>query len=200
MIGKRFYADTETTGTDPKRNGIIQFTAIVTIDGVEKGRLDLKIMPFTEDAIEDKALEINGITREELFSADRLIPKMAHAEIVKFLGKWCNKFDKKDKYAWYGFKAAFDSDFTREFFAKCGDTYFGSWLGGSTSRITSETSRHNKGRTPKGVRPLSLVSRALRVVVAKASFTLWPVGTHDALALKVSLYAIKLVVAKCSAV
>lgn len=125
---KRFYSDTETTGTDPKRHGLIQFTGIVTIDGVEKGRINLQITPFEGDLIEDDALEHNGITREELNSLDRMSPKQAVQAINDFLGQWVDKFDKFDKYQWYGYKAAFDSDFTREFFYKNGDKYFGSWF------------------------------------------------------------------------
>lgn len=125
---KKFYNDTETTGTDPKRHGIIQWTGIMFIDGKEVDRIDLAIRPFPEDVIEDEALEANGITREELASPDRLTPKEAYRQIVKFLGKHIDKFNKKDKAFWVGYNAKFDGDMTREFFAKNGDVYFGSWF------------------------------------------------------------------------
>lgn len=125
---KKLYSDCETTGTDPKLHGIIQFSAIGTIDGREVDRIDIKIQPFTNDVIEDTALEVNGVTREELFASDRLTPKAAHAMIVAFLGRYCDKFKREDKFFWMGYKAAFDADFVREFFIKNGDTYYGSWF------------------------------------------------------------------------
>jgi DNA polymerase III epsilon subunit-like protein len=124
----KIYVDTETTGTDPKKNGIIQWTAIALVNGVIKGRINLKIQPFKDDVIEDTALEVNGLTREELFTPDRLTPQQAHKKITDWLGQFISKFDKLDKAFWLGFKAQFDSDFTREFFYKLGDKFFGSWF------------------------------------------------------------------------
>lgn len=126
---KKLYVDAETTGTDPKKHGLIQFSAVAVVDDVRVGSINLNIMPFTGiDEIDDGALEHNGVSREELFSGDRLIPKEAHYQICAFLGQFVNKFDKSDKFIWLGYRAGFDADFAREFFLKNGDSYYGSWF------------------------------------------------------------------------
>lgn len=128
MSIKRLYNDCETTGTDPKDHGLIQWSAIVTIDGEVVDSLSIEMQPFPDDAIEDDALEANGITREDLLSSHRLTPMEGYRQIVRFLGKHVDKFNKKDKFFWIGYNAHFDADFTREFFNKNGDVYFGSWF------------------------------------------------------------------------
>lgn len=125
---KRIYVDSETTGTDPQQHALIQFSAVISVDGVAKEELNLAIRPIEGKVIEDTALEVNGITREELFAADRITPRDAHLVITKLLAKYVNKYDKKDKFIWLGYRAGFDSDFTRKFFDDNGDTYFGSWF------------------------------------------------------------------------
>lgn len=126
---KRFLVDTETTGTNPKLNGIIQLSCMAQIDGVLQTKfLDMKIQPFPNDVIEDTALEVNGITREELFSEDRLKPKVAFLRLLEFLATYVDRYDKTDKLHFVAFRAGFDSDFIREWFAKNGDTYYGAWF------------------------------------------------------------------------
>lgn len=129
MIIKRLYIDTETTGTDPKRNGLIQFSCIAYIDSVPvSDGLNIRLQPFPNDVIEDSALEVNHITREELFKDDRMTPKDGKRIIDQYLAKHVEKFDTKDKFMFVGFRAGFDSDFTRAFFDKCGDRFYGSWF------------------------------------------------------------------------
>lgn len=124
---KVIWNDTETTGTE-KEHGLIQWSAKIFIDGVEKDKIDLKIQPFKDDKIEDSALEANHTSKDELFSSDRFTPKVAHQAIVGLCARYVDKFDKKDKFIWKGFNSRFDMDRTRDFFTKLGDTYFGSWF------------------------------------------------------------------------
>ena len=63
---KILWVDTETTGTDPGKNGIIQLAGVLEINGHEISSFDYKIRPFADDVIEDTALAVNGFTREEL--------------------------------------------------------------------------------------------------------------------------------------
>ena len=73
---KILWVDTETTGTDPGKNGIIQLAGVLEINGHETTRFDFKIRPFADDVIEDTALAVNGFTREEL--AGFMPPHDAH--------------------------------------------------------------------------------------------------------------------------
>lgn len=125
---KRLYNDCETTGTDPERHGIIQWSAVITIDGKQVDRISLAMQPFKGDEIEDDALAANGITREELFSNDRLTPEEGYTELIRFLEKHVDKYNRADKYFWIGYNADFDARFTRKFFLKMEDEYFGSWF------------------------------------------------------------------------
>jgi DNA polymerase-3 subunit epsilon len=50
------------------------------------------------------------------------------AEFQKLLGKYVDKYDKTDKLYFINFGAEFDSEVLRQWFAKCGDDYYGSWF------------------------------------------------------------------------
>jgi DNA polymerase III subunit epsilon len=123
---KVMYLDTETTGVDPKINDIVQLAAIIEIDGREMETFKMNCHPFDWNAVEDKALEVNRITREDLETFPA--PVQMHTALTKVLGKYVNKYDRMDKLTIAGQKADFDAGFLREFFFKNGDQYYGSWF------------------------------------------------------------------------
>lgn len=122
---KALYFDVETTGTDPVKHDIIQLAMLVETDGLIVGELELKIQPHNYDTIEQAALDVHGITIEEMRTF--LQPQEALKQLLAFWGKFINKFDKKDKFTPIGYNGRFDLDFLNQFFLKCGDKYFGSW-------------------------------------------------------------------------
>lgn len=122
---KALYFDVETTGLDPVKNDVIQLAMIVEVDGLVVGELELKIQPHDYDNIDQAALDVHGITLEEIKTF--LPPKEAHKQIVVFWEKFIKKFDKTDKFTPIGYNGRFDLDFLSQFFIKCGDKYFGSW-------------------------------------------------------------------------
>ncbi len=123
---KMCYIDTETTGLDAKRHGIIQIAAIMEIDGEVVDRINLDIRPSSCCACDAKALEISGKTLEEIkgfpHEADQF------REFCAWLGKYVEKFDKTDKAFFCGYNSPFDVEFMRAFFERNGDKYFGSWF------------------------------------------------------------------------
>jgi DNA polymerase III subunit epsilon len=122
---KEIYIDTETTGLDPCENGIWQIAGMIIV-GEKVAPFNYKMKPFHKDKITDQALEMSRMTEDEMRNlAD---PKAVHAEFLNLLETCVNKFDRNDKYIFYGYNAKFDSDFLREWFGKCGDKYFGSWF------------------------------------------------------------------------
>lgn len=132
---KKFYIDTETTGVDAKKNGLIQLSAVAVIDGIRKATFDEMIQPFPTDEIEQSALDVNHVTKEELFQArdmftrrERQTPDTAFKMFANWMGRFVNKFDRTDKAFFVGYRVEFDANFVREFFSKNGDTYFGSWF------------------------------------------------------------------------
>ena len=124
---KLLYLDCETTGIDPTINDIWQLAYIIEIDGVVVEECEMLIRPDNMNAIDDKALEIGGITREELEKIDYNIAD-AVADLKKSWAKFIDKFDRDDKFVIVGYYVNFDAQFLREMFVKVGDRYgIGSW-------------------------------------------------------------------------
>lgn len=125
-IAKLILIDTETTGLDAERNGIIQIAGSVRVGGKEVDSFNWQIAPLPNDVIEPGALAVNGHTAEIIKTWPN--PAQVKKEFESLLAKHCNKFDKSDKFHWVGYNADFDMRFVRAWFSKLGDSYFGSWF------------------------------------------------------------------------
>lgn len=127
---KLFFVDTETTGTDKIKNGIIQIAGKIIFfeNGVYllKEKFNFTVRPFPNDIIEPKALEVNGKTKEEIMQYET--PLTVYRKIILMLEKYCDKFNKTDKFTFVGYNSPFDFGIMWEWFVKCGDNYFGSWF------------------------------------------------------------------------
>ena len=129
-MSKLFFYDLETTGTNPGRHGIHQISGEIVIDGKSVETFDFKVQPNPKAQIEDAALAVGGVTREQIMA----YPPMGqvYTQLVTMLAKYVNKYDKTDKFHLVGYNnRGFDDNFFRGFFLQNGDNYFGSWfLGG----------------------------------------------------------------------
>lgn len=123
---KRIFVDCETTGTDPKKHGLVQVSALIEIDGVIEDQLDFLMSPHDGAIIEDSALTVIGATRNDI--ARRPDATVVHVEFTRRLKQYVSPYDKTDKLLWVGYNAQFDVSFMREWFARCGDNYFGSYF------------------------------------------------------------------------
>lgn len=124
---KLFFFDLETTGVKYWKNGIHQISGAIQIDGEVAETFDIKVQPYKDAIIEDEALAIAGITRDDLKTYMPM--NVAYRQIVGILGKYVDKFNKKDKFHLIGYNnASFDNQFFRAFFVQSGDQYFGSWF------------------------------------------------------------------------
>lgn len=124
---KILFFDLETTGTKFWKNGIHQISGCIEIDGMVKESFDFKVKPYHAAVIEDEALAIASVTREDLEKYMEFAE--CYKQVIAMLGKYVNKFDKKDKFFLAGFNnASFDNPFFRAFFVQNGDQYFGSWF------------------------------------------------------------------------
>ena len=138
---KLMFFDLETTGVNPGKNGIHQISGMIEIDGVEKERFDFHVQPNPKAIIEEQALSVAGVTREQVLN----YPPMGevHNELVAMLGKYVDKFNKKDKFFLVGYNnASFDNQFLRGFFLQNGDNYFGSWLWSNSIDVMVLASQH----------------------------------------------------------
>lgn len=117
---KLCFIDVETTGLDPKLNGIIQIAGQIIFgqnaayDVIET--FNFTVQPFDFDAIDQKALAVNGKSESELYSYQT--PEIILAEFLNILNRHVDKNNPIDKYFFVGFNANFDDGFMREFFLK----------------------------------------------------------------------------------
>lgn len=126
-MSKLFFYDLETTGTNPGRNGIHQISGEIVIDGKSVETFDFKVQPNPKALIEDAALAVGGVTREQIMA----YPPMGqvYTQLVTMFAKYVNKYDKTDKFHLVGYNnRGFDDNFFRGFFLQNGDNYFGSWF------------------------------------------------------------------------
>lgn len=132
---KIFYADTETTGLDPKLNEIFQFALIVEIDGEVKEEASVLMRPDHPETISDDALRVTGKTREQLLALPSR--KEGYHKLLAILAKYVDKYNRADKFQWVGQNPQFDMGFTRALWEQQGDKYFGSWFDNRAADLIS---------------------------------------------------------------
>lgn len=122
---KKCFIDLETTGLDPKKNGIVEIAGIIESGNVVK-EFQYRSRPFAEDEISQEALDVNRLTQDQI---NEFPPaKDVHRILVKLFSRYVNRYNRKDKFFFIAFNALFDSQFLREFFKKTGDQYYGSYF------------------------------------------------------------------------
>lgn len=129
MSKKVLYFDVETTGLDSKIDQIVQLSYIIEVDNVVEIERNILICPQNIDYISDEVLKILGKTQSEIF----MYPDTASSALIMLendLSKYCDKYDKLDKYYYGGYNVRFDIEFLRQLFESQGDKYFGSWFNG----------------------------------------------------------------------
>ncbi len=171
---KLVFFDLETTGTNPGKHGIHQISGQIVIDGVFKETFDFHVQPNPKALIEDEALKVGNVTREQILAYPPM--QQVYQEFVSMLGKYVDKFNKKDKFFLVGYNnAAFDNQFLRGFFLQNGDVYFGSWFWANSIDVMVLASAYLATRRPDMENfKLSTVARTLGVDVQSESL-------HDAM-------------------
>lgn len=124
---KIIFFDLETTGTNPAVNAIHQMSGKVLIDGREAESFNYRLRPFDGAVIEPKALEVSGVTEEQIMAYPPM--NCAYQSFIQMLGKYVDKYDRSDKFFLAGYNnISFDNQFLRELFIRNNDKYFGSWF------------------------------------------------------------------------
>lgn len=145
---KLFIYDLETTGLDHYRHAIHQLSAIIKIEGNIVEKLNYKIKPFKNAEIDVVALEISKVTEKEIMQYpphDEIF-----TDLIAKLSKYCNKFNKKDKFHLMGFNIiGFDNNFLRFFWNLNNDKYFGSFFWSDSIDVMSEASSFLRHLRPK---------------------------------------------------
>jgi DNA polymerase-3 subunit epsilon len=140
---KFFWVDTETTGLDPVKHGIVQIAGILMVGGKEVEKFNLTCAPHPDDKIEDEALKVHGRSKEEIRGYQQ--PGEVYEALLKMFSKYVNKYDKTDKFYAAGKNVRFDLNFLNEFFRKngkahpkyncLGDPFFFSWVHAATLEV-----------------------------------------------------------------
>lgn len=171
---KLVFFDLETTGTNPGKHGIHQISGQIVIDGVVKESFDFHVQPNPKALIEEEALKVGGVTREQILAYPPM--QQVYQEFVAMLGKYVDKFNKKDKFFLVGYNnAAFDNQFLRGFFLQNGDVYFSSWFWSNSIDVMVLASAYLATRRPEMENfKLSTVAKTLGIVVNDDSL-------HDAM-------------------
>jgi DNA polymerase-3 subunit epsilon len=123
---KLLFLDTETTGTLPDKNGIIQIAGIVEINETVKEEFNFKVKPFESQIIEDAALAVNGITREQI--AEFPEPVEVYNKVLAIFDKYINRYNKQDKFDMVGHNVQFDYSFLNEWFLRNGNKYLYAYI------------------------------------------------------------------------
>lgn len=147
---KILFFDVETTGLDSKIHGIHQLSGMLDVNGHVVESFDFKIKPAEHLVIEEAALKISGVTREQIMSYPS--EAQVYKQFIAMLGKHIDKFNKLDKAFLAGFNnAAFDNDFLRAFFIRNNDYYFGSWFWSGSLDVMVLANEHLKEERPNMV-------------------------------------------------
>ena len=171
---KILFFDLETTGVKFWKNGIHQISGIIDIDGQEIESFDIKLRPNPAAEIEDEALKVGAITRETILAYQPM--EDGYSQLVSILGKYVDKFNKKDKFFLAGYNnASFDNQFLRALFTQCFDNYFGSWFwSNSIDVMCSATEKLLHNRT-------EMVDFKLKTVAKHMGIEVDETKLHDAI-------------------
>lgn len=127
MVEKLLVYDLETTGPLYYRHAIHQLAGMIVIDGVIMERFDLKIRPHEKAEITDKALEVGGVTLEQIMAYPHRSAQF-HA-FIAILSKYIDPYNPEDKFFLLGYNNSwFDNEFLRNFFTLESDESFGCWF------------------------------------------------------------------------
>lgn len=130
---KIFSFDTETTGLPNKdytkpQPAIHQIVAYVHIDGKLIDSINLKIKPFKGALIDDKALEIGNVTREQIESYEE--ESVQFGKLLFFMDKYVNKFSTSDFYIPLGHNIIqFDIPMLAALFRRNNNNFLNSYFG-----------------------------------------------------------------------
>lgn len=123
---KEIFIDVETTGLSPEVHSIWQIAFIIFVGQEEKERHNLKSSPIPGSKVDDKALKVSGIKKEDFKSFYDSYKTLSMLKTI--LERYIDPYDKKDKFHFYAYNASFDTQFLRAFFQRQGDKFFGSWF------------------------------------------------------------------------
>lgn len=143
---KFLFFDLETTGFGFDKCAIIQLGGIMVdvdenfnmkpLDGI-----NLKMCPSYGKMIDQRSLEINGYTIEELSTYQT--QEEGFKKFIKFLDDHVDRYNKTQKVKLCGYNSLhFDQDFLRQWFIDNGNKFYGAYFWSDSIDVLSEASRY----------------------------------------------------------
>lgn len=121
---KKCFIDTETTGLDPLKHGLVQVAGVIEIEGKIVEEFDFMMRPPADKLFDVRALEVMG---KDMAVIDGYKPSKENFKMFKnILNQYVDPYDKKDKLFFLAYNAPFDTAFIRQWFLDNGDKYYGS--------------------------------------------------------------------------
>ena len=130
-MNKIIFIDTETGGVNPEKAALIQLSGIIRIDKKDIEKFNFYIKPFENSEVNEKALEVQGRTLEELKTDKYVEEKEVYKQFVNLLDKYIDKYDRTDKFVVAGYNVRFDVDILKAFFQRHGNNFLFSYLDSS---------------------------------------------------------------------
>lgn len=130
-MNKIIFIDTETGGVNPEKSALIQLSGIIRIDKKDIEKFNFYIKPFENSEVNEKALEVQGRTLEELKTDKYVEEKEVYKQFINLLDKYIDKYDRTDKFIVAGYNVRFDVDILKAFFQRHGNNFLFSYLDSS---------------------------------------------------------------------
>ena len=114
--------DVETTGLDPVKNGIITLSGAIIINGEVRNWFDFKCRPLATDDISPEALEVNGLTVDEIMAwqEPKEMLRQFHGLLEDYVRPRDNKHNNRNRFTPMAYNAMFDVNFLSECYKKSG--------------------------------------------------------------------------------
>lgn len=131
MMNKIIFIDTETGGVNAEKSALIQLSGIIEIDGTEKEKFNFYIKPFENSEVNEKALEVQRRTLEELGTEKYIDESIIYKKFLEILDKYIDKYDKNDKFIVAGYNVKFDIDILKALFERNNNKFLFSYFNSS---------------------------------------------------------------------
>ena len=130
-MNKIIFIDTETGGVNAEKSALIQLSGIIEVNGVEKEKFNFYIKPFKNSEVNEKALEVQGRTLEELRTDKYIDESIIYKKFLEILDKYIDKYDKNDKFIVAGYNVKFDIDILKALFERNNNKFLFSYFNSS---------------------------------------------------------------------
>ena len=130
-MNKIIFIDTETGGVNAEKSALIQLSGIIEVNGVEKEKFNFYIKPFENSEVNEKALEVQGRTFEELRTDKYIDESIVYKKFLEILDKYIDKYDKDDKFIVAGYNVKFDIDILKALFERNNNKFLFSYFNSS---------------------------------------------------------------------